>query len=124
MNANERREPTMTTSTSSKPRKSSRKPKVRSMRYDALVGTLYLTVDGKDAGSYWLDRLDAGEPGAVAVRLTKFVADRKEGEPENYDVRVGRLSALRSCECKGFCRHGHCKHSDALAALVAAGKLS
>jgi hypothetical protein len=29
----------------------------------------------------------------------------------------------RSCECKGFLRHGHCKHADGLAALVAAGRL-
>ena len=29
----------------------------------------------------------------------------------------------RSCECKGFLRHGHCKHADGLAALIAAGRL-
>ena len=28
-----------------------------------------------------------------------------------------------SCECKGFASHGHCKHSDGIAALIAAGKL-
>jgi hypothetical protein len=29
----------------------------------------------------------------------------------------------RSCECKGFLRHRHCKHADGLAALIAAGRL-
>jgi hypothetical protein len=29
----------------------------------------------------------------------------------------------RSCDCIGHLRHGHCKHADGLAALIAAGKL-
>ena len=29
----------------------------------------------------------------------------------------------RTCECKGFLRHGHCKHADGIAALIAAGRL-
>jgi hypothetical protein len=28
-----------------------------------------------------------------------------------------------SCECKGFLRHGHCKHVDALQTLVSRGRL-
>jgi hypothetical protein len=32
----------------------------------------------------------------------------------------GRASA---CDCKGHCKHGHCKHVDSLTALEAAGKL-
>src|SRR5262245_38820126 len=103
------------------PRKS-RKTKSRSARYDALVGVLYLTVDGKDAGSYWLDRLYPDQAGAAAVRLTKFAADLQGGGPDHYDVMV--CGPEKSCECMGFLRHGHCKHSDSLAALVAAGKLS
>jgi hypothetical protein len=29
----------------------------------------------------------------------------------------------RSCDCKGFLAHGHCKHADGILALVKAGKL-
>jgi hypothetical protein len=39
--------------------------------------------------------------------------------PYHVHIDGGR----RSCECKGFLRHGHCKHADGLAALVAAGRL-
>lgn len=103
------------------PPRKARKPKTRSMRYDALVGTLTLTVNGKPAGTYWVDRLEA-PAGCVAVRLTKFVAFRKAGEPDSYEVLVG--PAERQCCCKGFSAHGHCKHGDSLAALVARGDLS
>ncbi len=38
-----------------------------------------------------------------------------------YAVNID--GAKRSCECKGFLHHGHCKHADGLAALVAVGWL-
>jgi hypothetical protein len=43
-----------------------------------------------------------------------------ENEPP-YHVNID--ADKRTCECKGFLRHGHCKHSDGLAALIAAGRL-
>ena len=39
-----------------------------------------------------------------------------------YHVRVGRPEQL-SCECKGYYRHGHCKHIRGLLALIDAGLL-
>jgi hypothetical protein len=44
-----------------------------------------------------------------------------ECEASKYHVHVNPEG--RSCECLGFTRHGHCKHADGLAALVAAGRL-
>src|SRR5262245_40468533 len=39
-----------------------------------------------------------------------------------YHARVGAPEDT-SCECKGFLRHGHCKHTRGLLALIDAGKL-
>lgn len=41
----------------------------------------------------------------AAVRLTKDSGD-------NYDITSA--SGFVACECKGFLRAGHCKHSEAL----------
>ncbi len=43
------------------------------------------------------------------------------GEHEGYHVNVNGPASL--CDCKGHGAHGHCKHADGLAALVAAGRL-
>jgi hypothetical protein len=51
-----------------------------------------------------------------AFRLVKIL-----GPHDRYDVLLNGEHS--SCECKGFLRHGHCKHVDGLQALVAAGKL-
>ncbi len=60
--------------------------------------------------------------------LTEIPADfgrgfllEKVGHEESYHVNVN--GAARTCECAGYLRHSHCKHSDGLAALVAAGRL-
>jgi hypothetical protein len=39
--------------------------------------------------------------------------------PYHVNIDAGK----KTCECKGFLRHGHCKHADGLAALIAAGRL-
>jgi hypothetical protein len=41
---------------------------------------------------------------------------------ELYHVNLDR-QGHDSCDCKGHLRHGHCKHSDGIRALVKAGKL-
>jgi hypothetical protein len=71
---------------------------------------------GRD--DWWTDYQVTRLPSAfgVASRLVQMI-----GEHLRYDVLLhGRLS---SCECRGFLRHGHCKHVDGLQALRKAGKL-
>jgi hypothetical protein len=79
------------------------------------AGVVRLTV-GKDHADYLVRRLasDFGD----AYRLDKVGVF---GDTSSYDVNL--CDAGRTCECAGFLRHGHCKHVDGLAALIAAGQL-
>jgi hypothetical protein len=51
-------------------------------------------------------------------RLERLTAD-PAAEP--YDVLIAGPGGHDSCDCRGFQRHGHCKHRDSVAALVEAG---
>ena len=70
---------------------------------------------GKEAADYFLTPVPADFGRGFLVEKIGLHADGK------YAVNID--SEKLSCECKGFGRHGHCKHSDGLAALVAAGQL-
>lgn len=98
--------------------KTSKKPKQRSLSYNAQVGSLHLKVDGKETG-YWLDaqQHDFG-PSFRCYRVSKIA----KPEDETYDVTIGPDSA--SCECLGFLRWSRCKHVDSLRALLTLKKLS
>jgi hypothetical protein len=71
-----------------------------------------ITVGGK-ATDYYLTGIpsDFGR----GFRLEKM------GAEETYHVNLD--ADRQTCECKGHLRHGHCKHADGLAALIAASKL-
>ncbi len=85
-------------------------------------------------------RPEGSSPGVVRIAVGKEIADylltalpadfgrgfqfekiAVAEEPTVYHVHLdaGKIS----CDCKGHTHHGHCKHADGLAALVAAGKL-
>jgi hypothetical protein len=78
-------------------------------------GVAVITV-GKDEADYFLDRLPADW--GTAFKVEKIGLECQEGA---YHVHLDGEN--RTCTCKGFARWQHCKHSDGLAALVAAGKL-
>lgn len=44
-------------------------------------------------------------------------------EESGYDVFIGRNGQDKLCGCKGFTRHGHCKHVATVEALIANGWL-
>ena len=95
--------------------------KARSATVQPLAGggtVVWLTVNGQ-ALAYRLTPL-ASDFGA-AFRIRKCVyAEGKRGE--EYDVLLfGKQS---SCTCPGHTYRGHCKHVEALAALVQSGKLA
>jgi hypothetical protein len=78
---------------------------------------LWIHQDGKLSG-YVLTELKS-QIGGVGFQLGRATAD---GCSENYQVLIhGRES---SCTCPGHTYHNHCKHVDALLALLSAGRLS
>ncbi len=46
-----------------------------------------------------------------------------DADEAGYDVFVARNRQDRMCSCKGFTRHGHCKHVSAALALIENGWL-
>jgi hypothetical protein len=98
-----------------------RKKPERKLTFNREVGALFLTV-GKQEYGYWLDNLPCQQgDGVKAFRLTKFVATRKPGQPDAYDVRINSTAGAGECECIGHLRHGHstiCKHIASLLALA------
>jgi hypothetical protein len=71
---------------------------------------------GNEAADYFLTAVPADFGRGFLVE--KVGIDR---DTARYHVNVD--GEKRSCECKGFLRHHHCKHADGIAALIAAGRL-
>ncbi len=105
------------------PRQSNRKPRPKPARSIRLCvrpdgsapGVVRITV-GKKSADYFLTELPAAE-----VRGFRVEKIGLECEESAYHVNINGPD--RSCECQGYLRHQHCKHSDGLAALLAAGRL-
>jgi hypothetical protein len=76
-------------------------------------GIVRLTV-GKDTGDYYLDRVPADF--GLGFKVEEIGGD------EVYHVNLD--GQVRTCDCKGHARHGHCKHSDGLAKLLELGKIA
>jgi hypothetical protein len=99
-----------------------RKPVERHCRISAAVNGCFaveLTV-GKSRTAYYVEPMasDFGQ----AFRLVKFAGTPGTDEgATSYDVCLD--GAGSDCGCKGYLRHGRCKHVEGLLALVAAGKL-
>jgi hypothetical protein len=112
----------MSTTTATAPARQ-RKPRPKPQRFVRLMvspavdgtGVVRLTV-AKKADDYFLTPIPADF--GRGFKVEKVGLDCRESA---YAVNLD--GEKRSCECKGYLRHGHCKHSDGLAALVAAGKL-
>lgn len=95
-------------------RKAKRQP-VRRLAYDARQQLLTLTIDGEEF-YYWSERWLHVEAPLHAFRLTKL---RRPGvEPDHYDAKFNAATNEKHCDCKGFTRWHHCKHADAVAAIV------
>jgi hypothetical protein len=78
-------------------------------------GVVRLAV-GREAADYFITPIPADF--GRGFKVERIDIDATEGK---YAVNID--GEKRSCECKGFGRHGHCKHADGIAALIAAGQL-
>ena len=69
---------------------------------------------GESLDTYLFAEIASDTDAARAFSLTK-----SDGTVYHTEV----TTCTRSCDCKGHLRHGHCKHADAIAALMEAGRL-
>jgi hypothetical protein len=100
-----------------------RKPRPRPARFIRLCikpegtspGVVRITV-GQEHADYFLTAIPADFGRGFRVEKVGL----HENDPP-YHVNID--ADKRTCECKGFLRHGHCKHADGIAALIAAGRL-
>jgi hypothetical protein len=92
---------------------------VRGWHFVAGPGTLTLTQgrNTKDIATYRL--VEFRNALGRAFRLAK-IAGGTDAEADNYDVLIDP-AGHDSCECRGFLRHGHCKHVSAVRSLLAEG---
>jgi hypothetical protein len=112
----------MSTTTGTAPTRQ-RKPRPKPARFVRLCikpegtapGIVRLTV-GKQGADYFLTAIPADFGRGFLVE--KMGIDR---DAARYAVNID--GDRRTCECQGFARHGHCKHADGIAALLAAGRL-
>src|ERR1700676_2450701 len=100
-----------------------RKPRVKPARSIRLcvrptaenVGVVKITV-GKESFDYLLTPIPADFGRGFLVEKIGFQCDESV-----YHVNID--GAKRTCECEGYNTWQKCKHSDGLAALIAAGRL-
>lgn len=97
---------------------------------------LTIVTNGKsETFNYYVEDLgsDADDLGDRTIlrqcyRLHKTRLESTPGEPDNYDCKIDTnptdpKNPVHECECRGFLRWGHCKHTASLAALIRAGKI-
>jgi len=78
-------------------------------------GIVRITV-GKEHADCYISEIPADFGRGFKVEKIDLTGD---GPP--YHVNID--GEKKSCECKGFLRHGHCKHADGIVALIATGQL-
>jgi hypothetical protein len=107
----------MATTTTTKPARKSRKP-VRTIAWVSRAerfntGVVRITVDREEC-LYLVTEIIADD-----CRCFELVGP---GQDQRYTVALA-ITGERTCNCKGHRSHGHCKHADGMAALLATDQL-
>jgi hypothetical protein len=71
---------------------------------------------GEVSHAYYVQALEADF--GIGCHMVKLTPDSED----TYSVNYHPVSGEKICDCKGHLAHGHCRHADALEALVNAGR--
>lgn len=78
---------------------------------------------GKDRFAYFVKRIPADYGVGFEFRKANHCFGEANAN-EVYHVHYDRSRRLSSCDCLGGLKHSHCKHQEAIVALIQAGKLA
>jgi hypothetical protein len=89
-----------------------------------VLGTLTITqgANTKDIATYRVVECPGVPAPARGFRLAK-VAGGTDAGVDNYDVLIDP-TGHDACDCRGYLRHGRCKHLDAVRDLLSKGALN
>lgn len=88
---------------------------------NAVLGLAEIVV-GKEKCRYVVSELPCDGWSARAFRFGKPRGEKgTDGEADHYDAMICRNGQDCRCECRGFLRHGHCKHVDSARELIHRG---
>jgi hypothetical protein len=112
------------TATKSRTRKPAPKPERRVVLYGADSNPMVIEMTiGNATFAYFVKRLQADYGMGFEFRKVE-VNGMSETDGETYHVHYDPARRLSTCDCKGSLHHGHCKHQEAILALIHAGKIA
>jgi hypothetical protein len=76
---------------------------------------------GEELFAYFVERIDADF--GMGFEFKKCPDCVHEIDDAVYHVHYDPARRLSTCDCKGGTCHGHCKHPEAIVALIHSGKL-
>jgi hypothetical protein len=114
---------TATATKASKARKPAQKPerRVTLIGADSNPMLVEMTI-GKESFAYFVKKLNADYGMGFEFRKVE-VNGMSENSDETYHVHYDPARRWSRCDCKGGEFHGHCKHQEAIVALIQSGKL-
>jgi hypothetical protein len=114
----------MNTATASRARKPASKParRVTLIGADSNPMLVEMTI-GEQSFAYFVKKIHADFGMGFAFRKVE-VNGMSENSEDVYHVHYDPARRWTRCDCKGGEFHGHCKHQEAIAALIQSGKIA